>query len=94
MHPKTWKGEAWRTVPELASQSAAVRGIANSNHEDRILESMTWEGGVDRLPVEPAHGSYACTGTEILCEVELITSHVSTFGVPSITFAKVFNTSE
>jgi hypothetical protein len=34
--PANVKREARRTVPVLASQSAAVRGIANSNHEDRI----------------------------------------------------------
>ena len=55
--------------------------------------AMREDGGLDRLPLEPDDGSYACTGKATLWEVELITSHVSTLGVPSITFSKAFNTS-
>ena len=62
---------------------------------DQCSDAVEWceDGGLDRLPLEPDDGSYACTGTVTLWEVELITSHVSTLGVPSITFSKAFNTS-
>jgi hypothetical protein len=51
------------------------------------------DGALDRLPLEPDEGPYACTGKATLWEVELVTSHISTLGAPSITFSKAFNTS-
>ena len=49
------------------------------------------EGRISRLPVRHACSPYTATGT--LWKVEMTVSNVWTLGVPSITFAKVFNTS-
>ncbi len=89
-------------MPKLTPASVAKEGRHGGelvkemeNTDDVVNLSLyeTWEGGAGRPPLEHAGGSYACTGTVTLWKVELTTSYVCTLGVPSITFAKVFNTS-
>ena len=68
--------------------------VAEERHSFCGCTTFWRDTGVKVRPlVRTAHSPYADTPAAILWKVELTTSPVCTLGVPSITLAKVFNTS-